>query len=56
MYRGRTFAALRREDIETGERSRRVGRLARELELEVGDDTVLVDGMDATLELSAGRR
>jgi cytidylate kinase len=49
MYRGVTFAALRRdidpEDVE------RVARLARELELHVSDDRVLVDGMDATLEI-----
>ena len=49
MYRGVTFAALRR-DIDP-EDDERVGRLARELELEVGDDAVLVDGMDATLEI-----
>jgi cytidylate kinase len=49
MYRGVTFAALRR-DIDPDD-NERVGRLARELELEVGDDQVLVDGMDASLEI-----
>ena len=46
MYRGVTFAALRR-DIDP-EDDERVGRLARELELEVGDDEVLRrrDGRD----------
>lgn len=49
MYRAVAFAALRRgmdpEDPEP------VGRLAREVELEVGDDAVSVDGVDATIEI-----
>lgn len=49
MYRGVTFAAIRRNiDPEDTER---VARLARELELDVSDDRVVVDGMDATLEI-----
>lgn len=49
MYRGVAFAALRR-DVDPDD-AERVGRLARELELEVGDEQVLVDGVDATLEI-----
>lgn len=49
MYRGVAFAALRR-DLDPDD-AERVGRLARELELEVGDEQVLVDGVDATLEI-----
>jgi CMP/dCMP kinase len=49
MYRGVTFAALRRgidpDDIEP------VAHLAIDLELEVVDTTVKVDGDDATLEI-----
>ena len=49
MYRGVTFAAIRRNiDPEDTER---VARLARELELDVREDRVVVDGMDATLEI-----
>ena len=49
MYRGVTFAALRR-DIDPDDADR-VANLARDLELVVSDDRVLVDGMDATLEI-----
>jgi cytidylate kinase len=49
MYRGVTFAALRRgidpDDVEP------VAHLAIDLELEVVDTTVKVDGDDATLEI-----
>jgi cytidylate kinase len=49
MYRAVAFAALRRgmdpDDIEP------VGRLARDVELEVGTDEVSVDGVDATIEI-----
>jgi cytidylate kinase len=49
MYRGVAFAALRRgidpDDAEP------VSRLARNLELFVGDSEVMVDGMDATIEI-----
>lgn len=48
MYRSVAFAALRRgidpADAET------VGRLARQVEIEVGE-TVIVDGVDATIEI-----
>jgi len=48
MYRAVAFAAMRRgidpDDTE------RVGRLASNLEMEV-DDTVMVDGVDATIEI-----
>ena len=49
MYRAVTFAALRRgidpADAET------VGRLAATVDLEVGDEAVKVDGVDATIEI-----
>lgn len=50
MYRGVTFAALRRgidpADAEV------VGRLAEQVELELpGDGTLIVDGVDATIEI-----
>jgi cytidylate kinase len=49
MYRGVAFAALRRgidpEDLEP------VGKLAIEVELDVGEDRVTVDGVDATVEI-----
>ena len=49
MYRAVAFAALRRgidpDDIEP------VGRLAREVDLEVTLDAVTVDGVDATIEI-----
>jgi cytidylate kinase len=49
MYRGVTFAALRRgidpADAEV------VARLARQVELELTDGSVLVDGVDATIEI-----
>ena len=49
MYRGVTFAALRRgidpADAEV------VARLAQQVELEVADGEVVVDGADATIEI-----
>jgi cytidylate kinase len=49
MYRAVTFAALRRgidpEDAEP------VARLARQVEIDVDPQRVLVDGMDATIEI-----
>lgn len=49
MYRGVTFAALRRgidpADAEV------VARLARQVELELGEGTLVVDGVDATIEI-----
>ena len=49
MYRGVTFAALRRgidpADAEV------VGRLAQQVELELADDKVIVDEVDATIEI-----
>ncbi len=50
MYRGVTFAALRRgidpADVEV------VGRLAEQVELDLpGDGTLIVDGVDATIEI-----
>jgi cytidylate kinase len=49
MYRGVTFAAIRRgvdlDDVEA------VARLARSVVMEVGDQGVLVDGVDATVEI-----
>ena len=49
MYRAVTFAALRRlmdpDEIDA------VGELAEELDLEVHDTSVTVDGVDATLEI-----
>jgi cytidylate kinase len=49
MYRAVAFDALRRNvDPEDGER---VGALARDLELEIGDAVVIVDGVDATVEI-----
>jgi cytidylate kinase len=49
MYRGVAFAALRRgldpDDTEP------VAKVARELELTVGEDGVTVDGVDATIEI-----
>jgi CMP/dCMP kinase len=49
MYRGVAFAALRRgidpEELEP------VGKLANEVELDVGAERVTVDGVDATLEI-----
>jgi cytidylate kinase len=49
MYRGVTFAALRR-GIDPGEREQ-VARLVRDLELQVGPEAVVVDGVDATNEI-----
>lgn len=49
QYRGVTFAALRRGiDPDSADE---VARIARELELEVGDGGVFVDGTDATVEI-----
>lgn len=49
MYRAVTFAAMRRgldlADAQT------IGQLARDVTLEVGDHGVLVDGIDATVEV-----
>lgn len=49
MYRGVTFAALRRgidpADAEV------VARLAKQVELELSDGTLVVDGVDATIEI-----
>jgi CMP/dCMP kinase len=49
MYRGVTFAALRRgidpEDVE------RVANVARNLELDVQESSVTVDGVDASVEI-----
>ena len=49
MYRGVTFAALRR-GIDPGEPDQ-VARMARDLVLEIGPEAVLVDGVDATIEI-----
>jgi cytidylate kinase len=49
MYRGVTFAALRRA-IDPAEVDV-VARLARQVELEVADGVVTVDGVDATIEI-----
>lgn len=49
MYRGVTFAALRR-GIDPGDADD-VARIVGDVELEVGLDTVLVDGVDATIEI-----
>jgi cytidylate kinase len=49
MYRAVTFAALRRM-IDPDE-AEVVGELAESLDLEVGDTTVTVDGVDATVEI-----
>jgi cytidylate kinase len=49
MYRAVAFEVLR-HNIDP-EDSARVAALARELELEVNDDKVVVDGVDATVEI-----
>jgi cytidylate kinase len=49
MYRSVTFAALRR-GIDPGE-AEQVARIVAGLELEVGPEAVLVDGVDATIEI-----
>ena len=49
MYRGVTFAALRR-GIDPGERDQ-VARIVSGLDLVVGPDSVVVDGVDATIEI-----
>lgn len=49
MYRGVTFAALRR-GIDPAEADV-VARLARQVELDVTDGVVTVDGVDATIEI-----
>ena len=50
MYRSVAFAAMRRGiDIEEAES---VGKVARDLDLRMGDDgTIAVDGVDATIEI-----
>ena len=49
MYRAATFAALRRgldpAEVES------VGRMAGRIEIDVSDDGVVVDGVDATIEI-----
>lgn len=49
MYRGVTFSVLRRglDPADTAD----VARIVADVELEVGLDTVLVDGVDATIEI-----
>lgn len=49
MYRGVTFAALRR-GIDPADADL-VGRLARDLKLDVGAQVVIVDEVDATIEI-----
>jgi cytidylate kinase len=49
MYRGVTFAALRR-GIDPAEADV-VARLAEQVELELHDGTLIVDGVDATIEI-----
>lgn len=49
MYRGVTFAALRR-GIDPGDADD-IARIVGEVELEVGVDTLRVDGVDATIEI-----
>lgn len=49
MYRAVTFAALRR-GVDPAEQEQ-VARMVLDLELEVGPDRVVVDGVDATIEI-----
>ena len=49
MYRGVTFAALRR-GIDPAEQDQ-VARIVPDLQLEVGPEAVVVDGVDATIEI-----
>jgi cytidylate kinase len=49
MYRSVTFAALRR-GIDPAEREQ-VARIVPDLQLEVGPEKVVVDGVDATIEI-----
>jgi cytidylate kinase len=49
MYRGVTFAALRR-GIDPAELEQ-VARIVPDLQLDVGPDAVVVDGVDATIEI-----
>ena len=49
MYRGVTFAALRR-GIDPAEADV-VARLARQVELELAEDRLVVDGVDASIEI-----
>ena len=49
MYRGVAFAALRR-GIDPADADD-VARLAEDIELEVGTERVMVDGVDATIEI-----
>jgi cytidylate kinase len=49
MYRSVTFAALRR-GVDPSEQDQ-VARMVQDLEIEVGPDAVVVDGVDATIEI-----
>ena len=49
MYRGVTFAALRR-NIDPAD-AEVIARLAQQVELDLTDGTLLVDGVDATIEI-----
>lgn len=49
MYRGVTFAALRR-NLDPAD-AEDIAELARSVELEIGDDVLTVDGVDATIEI-----
>jgi cytidylate kinase len=49
MYRAATFAALRRGLDPTDDEA--VGRMASRIELDVSDDGVTVDGVDASIEI-----
>ena len=49
MYRGVTFAALRRGLDPADDAD--VARIVADVELEIGQDVVLVDGVDATIEI-----
>lgn len=51
MYRGVTFAALNR-GIQPGATDE-IGKLARSVQLEIGDSTLVVDGIDATVAIRA---
>jgi cytidylate kinase len=49
MYRAVTFAAMR-AGVDPAEEEP-VGRIARDVELSIGDDEVVVNGVDATIEI-----
>lgn len=51
MYRGVTFAALNR-GIQPGATDE-IGKLARSVQLEIGESTLVVDGIDATVAIRA---